>query len=554
MALLASDPAGGQEGPAPDARFRRLDKDGDGKISREEARGSFAERLFDRLDKNKDGFLTPDESPRGRGVPEAPSGREDGPRVTPATQVGKALDPQLRWKKSLQLPLTDASGKTLVGTEIMELVAHGGRLYAGNSHWGDEDRDDDGTKPPTQVFVLDAAGADWKVDLQLPKEFTRTSFLKSVRFTTDAEGKAIPPRDALMLGVNRARAKDGGQTPAVVFVRDDATGRWIERTLGMSDTTKWAVGIRSMGLHRDKVTGADLLFLGVCPGAGLYSGVFDANAPGGVRFGAEPEVRPVQTQRVMDFCVVNGTLYAATQKVLYKRAQDGPQPKWIEVWNTRRDRLPVDQFGAGINPGWVKYDHFRAFASDRDPATGKETLLFGALNRIFRLDPQTDRLEPEVDIRDLFATQLNMRIHYAQTQHNDRIRRPDGRESLFIGLEVMFEDDFIAQHPEVPTSFAPDRHGDPPKYVHWAKQGFYLERWRENGAVKHAVREIHDTERAQPDWLARVRSVCESPFAIERGRVIYASGFSPWNVKVSNTGWIYRGEFGMPSDRPKEMP
>ena len=165
---------------------------------------------------------------------------------------------------------------------------------------------------------------------------------------------------------------------------------------------------------------------------------------------------------------------------------------------------------------------------------------------IFRLNPETDRIEPEVNIRDLFKQQLGMDIHYAQTQHNDRIRRPDGRESTCIGLEVMFEDDFIAQHPEVPTSFAPDQHwatGGASKKVHWAKQGFYLERWRENGAVKYTIREVHDTTRTSPDWLARVRSVCESPFESERGRVLYASGFSPWGVKVTNTGWIYRGEF-----------
>jgi hypothetical protein len=110
----------------------------------------------------------------------------------------------------------------------------------------------------------------------------------------------------------------------------------------------------------------------------------------------------------------------------------------------------------------------------------------------------------------------------------------------------MFEDDYIAAHPEVPTSFAPDQHwatGDEPKNVHWAKQGFYLERWREDGAVGYAVREVHDATRAQPDWLARVRSFCESPFENEQGRVIYASGFAPWGVQVKNTGWIYRGEF-----------
>ncbi|MFM9167146.1 MAG: carboxylesterase family protein, partial [Verrucomicrobiota bacterium] len=50
----------------PDARFKRLDKDGDGKISREETKGTVAEKSFDRFDKNKDGFLTPEETPRGR--------------------------------------------------------------------------------------------------------------------------------------------------------------------------------------------------------------------------------------------------------------------------------------------------------------------------------------------------------------------------------------------------------------------------------------------------------------------------------------------------------
>jgi hypothetical protein len=128
-----------------------------------------------------------------------------------------------------------------------------------------------------------------------------------------------------------------------------------------------------------------------------------------------------------------GSPYAATQKVLYKRAHDSPQPQWREVWNTRRDRSLAGKYGADMNPGRVK-------------------------------------------------------------------------------------------------------------------QGFYIERWREGGEVRHAVREIHDATRPAPEWLARVRSVCESPFTGEKGRVIYASGFSPWGVKVSNTGWIYRGQFQTPTN------
>jgi len=54
------------------ARFKRLDNNGDGKISREETRGTPAEARFDLLDKNKDGFVAPDEVPRRLGAPESP--------------------------------------------------------------------------------------------------------------------------------------------------------------------------------------------------------------------------------------------------------------------------------------------------------------------------------------------------------------------------------------------------------------------------------------------------------------------------------------------------
>jgi hypothetical protein len=478
-------------------------------------------------------------------------------------KAGQAVDPQITWKRSLQLPLTDSAGKTLIGTEILELVPHGGRLYANNSHWGSDAPRDPGSKGgfvyggASQVFVKDSADGPWRVDVQLGPEVTRASCLKSVTFATDATGKAIPPREVLVLGVNRARVKDGGQTPIVIYVRDDATGKWIERTLGMSDTTRWAVTISSMGFHRDKVTGADILFVGVGPGAGIYTGVFDASMPGCIRFSEKPEFRTAQTQRVLDFCDVGGTFYAASQKVLYKRVQDGPQAKWTTVWDPMKDTARLDTYGADLDPGWVKYDHFRAFAADHDPATGKDTLLFSALNRIFCLDPATDRFEPEVDIRELFRKQLAMDVYYIQAQHNDRIRRPDGRESLVIGLELMFDDKFVPQHPEVPVSSVPDQPWSSQgaaKTVHWAKQGFYLERWRENGTVKYAIREIHNTTRTTPDWLARVRSVCESPFMSERGRVLYAAGFGAWGLWVSNTGWVYRGEYQNQPMRRKVEP
>jgi hypothetical protein len=43
--------------------MRREDRNGDGKVSRDEFRGP--PEHFDRFDRNKDGYLTEDEAPRG---------------------------------------------------------------------------------------------------------------------------------------------------------------------------------------------------------------------------------------------------------------------------------------------------------------------------------------------------------------------------------------------------------------------------------------------------------------------------------------------------------
>ncbi|MFC1806182.1 hypothetical protein ACFL09_04290 [Planctomycetota bacterium] len=54
----------------------RLDKDGDGKISRDEFPAEHLDK-FDRMDRNKDGFIDADESPKPRGGKPGAGGRAD---------------------------------------------------------------------------------------------------------------------------------------------------------------------------------------------------------------------------------------------------------------------------------------------------------------------------------------------------------------------------------------------------------------------------------------------------------------------------------------------
>jgi Ca2+-binding EF-hand superfamily protein len=60
--------------------FKRLDSDGDGKLSLAEFAAS-SERMFDRLDKSRDGVITPEEmKPRFRGRYEPNGTRGGSPR------------------------------------------------------------------------------------------------------------------------------------------------------------------------------------------------------------------------------------------------------------------------------------------------------------------------------------------------------------------------------------------------------------------------------------------------------------------------------------------
>lgn len=56
----------------------------------------------------------------------------------------------------------DMAGRFMGGTETRTLVAHGGKLFAGNGYWKDVPGPE-GT-PGAQVLVLDNPQAAWRVD------------------------------------------------------------------------------------------------------------------------------------------------------------------------------------------------------------------------------------------------------------------------------------------------------------------------------------------------------------------------------------------------------
>src|SRR4029077_15764977 len=67
----------------------------------------------------------------------------------------------LAFKRSWSSGSKDAAGKEMNATEIMYLVAHGGKLYAATRQWMESDPK---TPKASSILVLDRPQGQWRVD------------------------------------------------------------------------------------------------------------------------------------------------------------------------------------------------------------------------------------------------------------------------------------------------------------------------------------------------------------------------------------------------------
>jgi hypothetical protein len=443
--------------------------------------------------------------------------------VPPATPGGSALSALvLDWTPSFAAPEIDPAGERLTGTEIIDLVAHEGLLFAGNSYWNETTELRRG-----QVFRLDTPQGPWALDLQMPARYSRVSALATARLTRDRNGAPIPAHSLLLAGATY----DYGQLPGPVgvFVREPS-GQWTRTDLGNTDNAIGYSEIRAIGTWRDTVTGADLVLLGASPEP---HGVYVGSVPVGgsqLRFDPVPELEATGFNRFLGFTPCGGQLYAGAQRRIYRR-NDGPSPaeRWSLVLDLA-DPAVNAPFLAILNDAyWAPRDDIRGLTCLKDTATGEPFLLFGALNTLIRLPLDTPSARPilELDIESFLEERLGTDVRYVQTAEHQVLTDANGTVQSLIGFEVQYEEAALRadpQTPHFPTSG-------------FATEGFFLERRETVGQVTHVLHEIA----AEPgEALARVRTFEPSPFAGDTPGAIYAGGYAPWFTPATNTAWIKR--------------
>jgi len=411
------------------------------------------------------------------------------------------------WQRSFRAGSSDDAGTPMNGTEIMAIVAHKGRLYAGTSLWMETDTA--AVNRGAQIFRLGSADGRWQVDHTFTRYNQRVNSMKSMVFTVDGAGAAMNPDTLLLVTVGDLR----GYTS--VFLRNDATGEWTEDRI--IDSPGPIEAIRALGFHRDAVTGAQVLFAGASE-RGSFSGVYDASETGKIRWSATAEFVTPAEERVMGYATCNGVLYCATSGRIYRRT-DGPSPSWTQIYESDCGGSPVGIRGLT--------------ATDNADGAG-EVLLFDCQIEMRRLDPASaNSVMVECNLMDALSEQLNIGVAGVLAAYNDHIPAflwpGEAAPSLLIGAGFLYTAAYLNQNPSVPRW-----------YNGSLFSGFFIR--RQNGAtITYEYHKVEDPGIQVPDTLQACRTVCPSPFDGEDGRVLYAGGWDCANKPSHNSAWIYKG-------------
>jgi hypothetical protein len=410
----------------------------------------------------------------------------------------------------------DSNQHFLGGTETMSLVGYRGKLYAGVGYCMDRPRmfamgGQPDPRSSAQILVLDKKSGAWRQEFAFDAKdgdgfmYTRAAVVGVAQFNKyDPNGNRLG-----IEGDNLIAILDGPK--GAVYIQK-APGQWVDTKL----PTKMLV--RAFGVHYDPVHNVDQLFVGAGKGetgttvGAIYSGVYDANADGLIRW----EETPVFTgylNRAKSMVECEGAFYFAAKPSIY-RLNDRTQT-WETLYSFPMSRFDASLYASG----------FRGLTCIDDPeGSGHKVLLAafeGDSGDVLRINPITRSVITEVSLHQ-FLTQ----------EWGGPLISPD----IIAAYNYML----LINLSSGPTYFLSLLAYPPISTM--ANSAFFLTR-SPGPPPSYKIHEVKPLTFPYPRSdrrLYSVRAIAVSPFPEDHGQVIYLGGYDGHFRPDHNTAWIYR--------------
>lgn len=442
----------------------------------------------------------------------------------PPPRSAEGTEWEFRFTRDFVAGSLDVNGRAMNASECNAIAAHRGMLFAGMTYISEDRREANG-----RILVKRSADGPWEMDVLLGEGHARVSTLASIEFGTDHTGKVLDAPVPVLMASDWNLRRGGRQQSVGVWARDDHEEEWTRLVLSTDVRREGRTHggnnpeIRKFIDHIDRVTGIHYVFAFASNGS-IYRGAYDETARGGLRWERIPELSGL-VQRPVSAAVADGVVFTqfavppdvkrAESGGLYRRV-DGHEPRWerVEVPSWLDPDNPVNTTRTGAMRGLTTL-----------PASEGATLIFSWKQpnyTIERLVPSDPELEPvaELNVREYFATlwgrQPARHMIIGYNEFTPATHPDTGERAHLIGLFAV-----------------------PRGYVNRPHPAWLLIR-RPDGTYLHAKIEPEETDAL---GLRGLRTICESPFKEEKGRVFYFGGFDMVNTRApGNHAWIFRGE------------
>jgi poly(A) polymerase len=425
------------------------------------------------------------------------------------------------WNQSFDSSYNDSRGQLAGGSEILHIVSHGGKLYAAAGYWMDRNNIWYGGTNPNkgwgQILRLDAPYGKWQVDLDMGPQHLRPEILKEITFTTDGSGATLDKPVSLLV----ASAYSGIISKVVVhsYTRNDSTGGWEEADIFSGPTPGGEnYSVRGIHVHKDSVTGIDRVFVTIGT-HGIFSGVYDPDAPGDIRWGTQPEVGPLLI-RPLAVVEANGALLFSSGKYIYRR-NDGATPTYTIVHDMSDLQPDVVSAVGGI----------RGLTAIPNPNGFGDSLIFvwspngKSQGHIYRLDPDGSdgfTRHEEAVLGELIGSYLpGSNPVYVLAAYNNFLSVTDpssGAIKQLVGFEAVIG-------------------GGHPTWGNFYKGAMYAIR---DEGQDYTLTEVNGPSNAQKPPLVAARSFALSPFEYcGDEKVIFFGGHDANSRQSDDMAWIF---------------
>ncbi len=420
------------------------------------------------------------------------------------------------WENSYSAGYKDTNGNFAGGTEIMNLIAHKGKLYAGNSYWMESDPS---LEPSCEILTLTHPDSAWRVDKDFGPDNQRLNTMASLVFRQDSAGNAITP-DTLLVAVPTTKTGE-----VFVWVRNDTAHTWEKVYL------RQGAQPRSLTTYYDSLNREQLIYVGlkntgIVPG-GVFKGWYDPSVAGKLVFDSIPELETPLDGRVMGFAECNGKLYAASEST------DGFND-WGEIYerdNASREWNLVYRSEIG-----GETEDLRGLTSIPNPEGAGEVLLFSWRSKVRRLNPLEGYRETiEAEVKDTLEKALGEPINWVLSAYNrfEPITDPTTGETIWL---MGFESRLL----EPSTRWA--------NIDRLLVDGMYFIRRQRAGEISYEFKQIYQNDPQNiTDLLVASRTFAASPFVGEED-ILYAGGYDANSKPANLTAWIYKGRI---QERPE---